>query len=50
MAEKRETLWLQTSEGPVGTIEKTQLVALPLGHAPADHKEANPKANPVFCH
>ncbi len=50
MAEKRETLWLQTSEGPVGTIEKTQLVALPLGHAPADHKEANPKPNPVFCH
>ena len=23
LAEKRETLWLQTSEGPVGTIEKT---------------------------
>lgn len=52
-AEKRQTLWLQTSEGPylprdqVGP--KVQLVALPLGHGPADHKEANPKANPVFC-
>jgi Sortase domain len=50
LAEKRETLWLQTSEGPVGTIEKTQLIALPLSHGPADHKEANPKANPLFCH
>jgi hypothetical protein len=50
LAEKRETLWLQTSEGPVGTIEKTQLIALPLSHGSADHKEANPKANPVFCH
>ena len=50
LAEKRETLWLQTSEGPVGTIEKTQLVALPLSHGPADHAEAHPKARPVFCH
>jgi hypothetical protein len=50
LAEKRETLWLQTSEGPVGTIEKTQLIALPLSHGPADHKDAHPKARPVFCH
>ncbi len=50
LAEKRETLWLQTSEGPVGTIEKTQLIALPLSHGPADHKDAHPKAKPVFCH
>jgi hypothetical protein len=50
LADKREAVWLQTSEGPVGTFEKTQLIALPLGHGPADHKEANPKANPVFCH
>ena len=50
LKEKRETLWLQTSEGPVGTIEKTQLVALPLGHGPTDHQEAHPKASPVFCH
>jgi hypothetical protein len=50
LAEKRETLWLQTSEGPVGTIEKTQVIALPLSHGPTGHKEAHPKANPVFCH
>jgi sortase family protein len=50
LAEKRETLWLQTSEGPVGTTEKTQVIALPLSHGPSDHKEAHPKAHPVFCH
>jgi hypothetical protein len=50
LAEKRETLWLQTSEGPVGTIEKTQVIALPLSHGPTGHKEAHPKANPVSCH
>lgn len=50
LAEKRETLWLQTSEGPVGTIEKTQVIALPLSHGPTSHKEAHPKANPVACH
>jgi hypothetical protein len=50
LAEKRETLWLQTSEGPVGTIEKTQVIALPLSHGPIGHKEAHPRANPVACH
>ncbi len=50
LSEERETLWLQTSEGPVGTIEKTQLIALPLSHGPTGHKEAHPRANPVFCH
>ncbi len=49
LAEQRETLWLQTSEGPRGTIEKTQVIALPLSHGPADPKEAHPKAVPVFC-
>jgi hypothetical protein len=49
LGEKRETLWLQTSEGPRGTIEKTQVIALPLEHGPADHREAHPKADPVFC-
>jgi hypothetical protein len=48
-AEKRETLWLQTSEGPVGTIEKTQVIAVPLSHGPIGHKEAHPRANPVSC-
>jgi hypothetical protein len=50
LADKREAVWLQTSEGPVGTFEKTQVIATPLGHGPADHKEAHPKADPVFCH
>ena len=50
LADQRETLWLQTSEGPVGTIEKTQVIALPLSHGPTGHKEAHPKADPVFCH
>jgi len=50
LAEKRETLWLQTSEGPVGTIEKTQLIALPLSHGPIDYKDAHPKPHPIFCH
>ena len=49
LAETRETLWLQTSEGPRGTIEKTQVIALPLEHGPADHGAAHPKADPVFC-
>ena len=50
LRDKRESVWLQTSEGPVGTFEKTQVIALPLSHGPADHKEAHPKADPVFCH
>ncbi len=50
LADKREAVWLQTSEGPVGTFEKTQVIAVPLGHGPADHKQAHPKADPVFCH
>ena len=50
LAEQRETLWLQTSEGPVGTIEKTQVIALPLSHGPTSKKAAHPKAKPVFCH
>ena len=48
-ADPRETLWLQTSEGPRGTIEKVQLVALPIDHGPVNHKDAHPKANPIFC-
>ena len=50
LRDKRTSVWLQTSEGPVGTFEKTQVIALPLSHGPADHKEAHPKANPINCH
>lgn len=49
LREERESVWLQTSEGPVGTTEKTQVIALPLSHGPADHAEAHPKASPVLC-
>jgi hypothetical protein len=44
-----EQLWLQTSEGPKGTPGKTQILALPIGVLPADHKDAHPKARPVNC-
>jgi hypothetical protein len=44
-----ETLWLQTSEGPRGTIQKVQLIAKPLSSSPADPLAAHPKPNPVFC-
>ncbi len=49
LAEQRESLWMQTSEGPVGTLEKTQVIALPLSHGPTGHKEAHPRAHPVAC-
>lgn len=46
---KAEQLILQTSEGPRGTIEKTMVVARPLGFGPADPALAKPKARPVTC-
>jgi hypothetical protein len=46
---KDETLMLQTSEGPRGTIEKTIVVAQPISVGPADPKAAHPTANPVAC-
>jgi hypothetical protein len=45
-----EELWLQTSEGPRGTIPKTQVIARPLASpVPADHRDAHPRARPVDC-
>jgi hypothetical protein len=44
-----ETLWLQTSEGPRGTIQKVQVIAKPLSSSPADPAAAHPRANPIFC-
>ena len=44
-----ETLWLQTSEGPRGTVQKVQVIAKPLSVNPADPAAAHPKANPVAC-
>ena len=44
-----ETLWLQTSEGPRGTIQKVQVIAKPLSSSPADPAAAHPTPHPVFC-
>lgn len=44
-----ERLWMQTSEGPAGTIPKLQVVADFLTAAPADFKDAHPKPHPLIC-
>lgn len=49
LAATSEELWLQTSEGPRGTVGKTQVIAMPLSVERADHKAANPKPKPVTC-
>ena len=46
---KNEQLWLQTSEGPAGTVGKTQVLAMPLSVSNADPAEAHPVAKPVTC-
>ena len=49
IAAATEQVWLQTSEGPKGTIPKTQIVAQYLSSGPADHAAANPVPKPVVC-
>ena len=44
-----EQLWLQTSEGPPGTLGETQLVALPVSLTAADPADAHPAASPRVC-
>ena len=44
-----ETVWLQTSEGPRGTVQKVQVVATPLSSGPADPAAAHPTPHPVNC-
>ena len=45
-----EQLWLQTSEGPRGTVAKLIVVARRVGPGvPADHQDAHPAAHPVAC-
>lgn len=44
-----EELWLQTSEGPKGTVGKTQVLARFLDSTPADPADAHPKARPIDC-
>jgi hypothetical protein len=45
----REQLWMQTSEGPEGTIPKLQVVAEFLSAAPTDFKSAHPKPKVDIC-
>ena len=45
----REQLWLQTSEGPRGTVPKLQVVAELLGSEPADPADAHPVPSAVAC-
>lgn len=49
LAADGEELWLQTSEGPRGTIGKTQVIAEPLSAERADPAEAHPEPEPVPC-
>ena len=49
LAAREDVLWLQTSEGPRGTVPKTQLVARLLSSGSADHRDAHPRARPVDC-
>src|SRR3954470_22871123 len=44
-----ETLWRQTSEGPKGTLGKTQVIAKPLAHNAANPADAHPKPHPLVC-
>ena len=44
-----EQLWIQTSEGPRGTVAKLIVVAKRIGYAAADHASAHPVAHPVAC-
>ena len=45
----REQLWLQTSEGPRGTVPKLQVVAELLSSEPADPADAHPVPSAVAC-
>jgi sortase (surface protein transpeptidase) len=45
----QEQLWLQTSEGPRGTVAKLIIVAKRVSYAAADHAAAHPTPHPVAC-
>jgi hypothetical protein len=46
---KVEQVWMQTSEGPEGTVPKLQVVADFLAAEITDHESAHPKARPRVC-
>lgn len=44
-----EQLWIQTSEGPRGTVGKLIVVAKRVSSEPSSHAAAHPVARPVVC-
>jgi hypothetical protein len=44
-----ERLWMQTSEGPYGTVPKLQVIADFLSAEKTDPKSAHPDAHPRIC-
>ncbi len=44
-----EQLWLQTSEGPRGTVAKLIVVARRLSSVPTDYASAHPTPRPIVC-
>jgi sortase (surface protein transpeptidase) len=44
-----EQLWIQTSEGPRGTVAKLIVVAKRIGYEAASQEAAHPVARPVAC-
>jgi Sortase family. len=49
LATTTERLWLQTSEGPYGTVPKLQVVADFLSAEKTDPASAHPNAHPRIC-
>jgi hypothetical protein len=50
LSARSEQLWLQTSEGPHGTIPKLQVRADPVSAGPAPYAAAHPRPQPILCH
>jgi hypothetical protein len=44
-----ERLWMQTSEGPMGTVPKLQVIADYVSAEKVDPKAAHPEAHPKIC-
>ena len=49
LSTRGERLWLQTSEGPRGTVPKLQVAAAFVESARVSHAEAHPRPRPVAC-
>jgi hypothetical protein len=44
-----EQLWIQTSEGPRGTVGKLMVIAKRTGYAAASYEDAHPTPHPKVC-